>query len=278
MRTLTDFGHQLLQAAHLSLPVHAACQEALTKPGRLFSARPVWARLFLAWADALGGSAQDGLFPAAVACECLATGFDLIDDVYDAAHQPRLAWELGVALPAGVALLGLAQDAMAQLDPTLEHSARAGRMLARASRRVFAAQAEDYALRRRPTAAQGEVLAVLRRRSGTLGAAPCQCAALLAGAPWRLVALAGRIGHDLGCAAQLEDDLTDRADDACGGRKTVPTVLAALYPDAPDVVEATTWVLMQHFLLDAAQAIQCLPTNVRTEPLWTLLPPAAHVA
>ncbi len=274
--TLSQVGHQQLTAAHLSGPVYTACREALLRPGRLFSATPVWARLFLAWCEALDAPPQEALLRAAVACEFLATGFDLIDDVYDQAGGPALDWELMTALPASVALVQLAQETVVLLDLPVERRLRAGAALARASRQVFAAQAEDYALRHQPTAPEQRVHAILRRRSGTLGATPCRCAALLSGASWRLVALAGRFGAALGCAAQLEDDLADRVDDTRSGRKTLPTLLAQQYPDAPALVEATAWVLMQRFLQNAAQIIQRLPANVRTEPLWALLPPDAH--
>ena len=190
----------------------------------------------------------------------------------------RLIRGLVDALPAGVALLQLAQEAVLRLDLPLERRAQTGTALARASRRVFTAQAGDYALRRQPRATQDDILAVLRHRSGALGAAPCHCAALLTGAPWRTVALAGRFGRALGCAAQLEDDLADRVDDLRSGRQTVPTMLAQLYPAAPELVEATTWVLIQRYLQEAAQAVQRLPTHVRTEPLWAFLPPAMRAA
>lgn len=261
-------------------PSRRCVLEALTRPGRLFSPRPVWARLFLAWIDALAveGSSCAALLPAAVACECVGTGFDLIDDVYDHAHGPALDGELTNALPAGVALLQLAQDAVSRLDLPLERRAQAGAALARASRRVFVAQAGDYALRRQPRATQDDILAVLRHRSGALGAAPCHCAALLTGAPWRTIALAGRFGRAIGCAAQLEDDLADLADDMRDGRKTIPTILAHLYPAQSELVEATTWVMSQRFLQEAAQAVQRLPAHVRTEPLWTFLPPVMRAA
>ncbi len=228
----------------------------------------------MGWADALVGAPYDPFLPAAVACEYLATGYDLIDDVYDLARDSSARDGLANALPAGVALL--AQEMLMQLDVPQVKAKHASVALARASRRVLAAQAEDYVLRLLPVATQGDVLAIMRRRSGTLVTAPCQCAALLAGAPWRVVALAGRFGHALGCAGQLEDDLADRVEDRSSGRKTLPIVLDHLYPSAPEVVEASTWVLIQRFLQEAARTLHRLPIGTRTEPLWTLLPPAMH--
>jgi len=197
MPTLDDVGRRILRDACLAPPVAAACRRALTQPGRLFSASPRWARLFLAWIDALAPEARDRALPAAVACECVAAGFDLIDDVHDQAGAPSAPAGLTDALPAGLALLLIAQDVVSRLEMPAERRERARGALGRASRRVAAAQAWDYALRRLPTATQDEALAVMYRRSGTLVAAPCQCAALLAGAPWRVVALAGRFGRTL---------------------------------------------------------------------------------
>ncbi len=278
MRTVTELGHDILREARLPQDVHRTCLEALAGSGRLYSDNPVWSRLFLAWIDALGAPRHETLLRAAVACEYLVTGYDLVDDVYDRAHSPSLQQGLTDALPAGVALLSLAQETVARLDLPGERRARASTALARASRRVCAAQARDYALRRSPTASHDDVLAVLRHRSGALAAIPCQCAAVLAGAPWRTVALAGRFGQALGCAAQLEDDLADLGEDKQTGRKTFPTILARCYPDAPELVEATAWVLMYRFLEDAARIVRRLPASVRTEPLCTFLPPTLRAA
>jgi geranylgeranyl pyrophosphate synthase len=278
MPALDEVGRRILHDAHLAPPVAVACHRALTQPGHLFSASPRWARLFLVWIDALAPELGERALPAAVACECLAAGFDLIDDVHDLAGAPYAPADPDDALAAGVTLLLVAQEALAHVGVPLERRECARAALGRASRRVVAAQAWDDALRRLPMATQDEVLAVMYRRSGTLVAAPCQCAALLAGTPWRVVALAGRFGRALGCAAQLEDDLADLAEDAQNGRKTLPIILARLYPDAPEMVEATTWVLMQRFAREAAQTLRRLPAHIRTEPLWTLLPATARAS
>ena len=79
---LHDLGLRLLRDARLPEPVHDTCLTALRRPGRIFSANPVWSRLFLAWIEALTG-AQDVVFlPAAVACECMAAGYDLVDAMH----------------------------------------------------------------------------------------------------------------------------------------------------------------------------------------------------
>lgn len=272
MPTVTEIGRCVLRDAHLPQEIDATCAEALTKPGRLFSPVPAWSRLFLAWLHALADPPYEEFLPAAVACEAVVTGYDLIDDVYDRACDAFPRADLTDVLPSGVTLLLLAQEVLARLDVPADRRARACAVLARASRRVFAAQGQDYVLRDMPPATQDVVFAVLRRRSGTLAAAPCQCAAVLADSPWRVVALAGRFGRLLGCAAQLEDDLADRVMDEQSGRQTIPTVLAHFYPATPELVEATTWVLLRHFLEEAARVLRRLPPHVRTESLWTLLP------
>jgi len=76
---LHDVGLRLLRGARLPDPVHDTCLAALRRPGRIFSANAVWSRLFLAWVEALTGPPAAAFLPAAVACECMAAGYDLID-------------------------------------------------------------------------------------------------------------------------------------------------------------------------------------------------------
>lgn len=274
MLSVRDLGQHALQGAHLPEPLARACVAALSRPGRLFSSAPIWARLFLAWIDTLTGPATEPFLAAAVACEYMIAGYDLIDAADDQA--PALSPPRGAAsIHAGVILLLLAQELLARLHMPADRRARLGAAFARGGRRALIAQAEDLDLRHLPAATPSAVLAVIDRRSGALAAIPCQCAALSAGAPWRIVALAGRFGRALGCAAQLEDDLADRAEDARSGRKTIPTVLAALHPGEPDLAEALTWVLIQRFLKEAEQALARLPEDqTHSEAVWNLLPPA----
>jgi len=275
MSSVSARGRQLLREAHLAPDLHAACVAALARHGRLWSSNPAWSRLFLAWTAALAAPPHEPVLPAAVACEFMAAGYDLLDDVYDHAGDAAV---LTRALPAGTTLLLLARQALVEIDLPAERRGAARAALARAQRGFCAGQVRDYRLRAQPTATDDEALAVMRQRSGSLVAVPCQCAALLAGAPWRVAGLAGRFGQALGCAAQLEDDLADCADDLRTGRKTIPTLLAQHHPDAPELVEATTWVLMRHFLAEAAGVLRRLPSYVRTDPLWTLLPADARAA
>lgn len=46
MREIDVAGQRVLRDAHLASPVYAACRDALSRPGHLFSPSPTWARLF----------------------------------------------------------------------------------------------------------------------------------------------------------------------------------------------------------------------------------------
>ncbi|MDQ2829754.1 MAG: polyprenyl synthetase family protein, partial [Chloroflexota bacterium] len=220
----------------------------------------------------------DLFLPAAVACEFMAAGYDVLDAVTDQA--PTLSpKERAHTLAASAALLRLSHELLVDLDLPHARCVRAAAALARTGLLAEAGHARDIDLRRQPAVSQDALFAVLRLRSGTLVAAPCQLAALLAGAPWRAVAVAGEYGYALGCAAQLEDDLADMAEDERSGRKTVPLLLARLYPMQPEVAEAATWVLIRRFQREAARLLTHPSIDqTRTEALWTLLPPALHAA
>jgi len=263
-----------LRRARLPADMEATARAALARPGHALGAPtvPRWARLFLTWIDALAGAPLDVYLPGAVACDCMAAGYDLLDQVYDSPPKERDEM-LARTLPAALSLLMLAQELLASLDAPGSGRAAACGALARAGRRALAGQTDDYSLRAVPAVDIDAALSVLRRRSGCLVAAPCQCAALLTGASWRTVALASRFGAALGCAAQLEDDRADRAEDELAGRATVPLLLARRHVAAPAVAEATLWVLHRCFLERAAQSLERLPHDrVHVEVLWTLLP------
>ncbi len=278
MRTLISIGERGLRDADLPQAVDATCRAALAQPGHLFGASPLWSRLFLAWVDALAEPPHAAFLPAAVACEYMAAGYDLLDTATD--HAASLSPDACAhTLASSTALLDLSRQMLARLDLPHQRRTQAMAALARAGQRARAGHARDVALRTQPSASEDAVLAVLGWRSGTLVAAPCHIAALLAGAPWRGVALAGRFGHALGCAAQLEDDLADRDEDERSGRKTVPLLLARLYPAAPEVVDATIRVMIRRFQREAARMLTRLPgDHRRTEALWTLLPPTLRAS
>jgi len=264
--TPDEASTQVLDTAHLPAPVARTCHDALRRHGRLCSPTPAWLRVFLAWSAALAEAPRALFLPAAVACECMAAGYDLLDAATASPPDPS-------ALAASGALLGVSQDLLLTLHVPAARRGRARAALHRAGHRARAAQEQDRALRQMPMPALEVVLGLLHRRSGTLVAATCQCAALLAGASWWTVAGAGRFGMALGCAAQLEDDLADLAEDSRSGRKTLPALLTQLHPDDPEIVVTTTWVLIQQYLQEAANVLARLHReNPRTETLWSLLP------
>ena len=298
-RAVGVVGRSALTAAHFPNDLLSRCETALTRPGRLFSPTPIASRLFLAWSRALLPRISPAWLPAAVACEFVFAGCDLIDQhtdalfarnaqgwnqVYGQIEQSKQAMRSAqvAAFSAGVSLLLLAQELMSSLDAPEERRVPAARILSRMSRHALAAHHYDSILRTQEqrTIAPESVLTVLRWRSGELGALPCVCAAVLAGSTRRCVALARRFGRALGCGGQLEDDMVDRHEDIITGRKTLPLLLTDLELGDPALVEATTAVLTHRFLEEAAAAIRSLTSSALalydSEALWELLPGAVR--
>jgi polyprenyl synthetase len=292
-------GRDALTAARFPSDLLWRCETALSRPGRLFSSTPIASRLFLAWSGALLPRIPPAWLPAAVACEYVFVGCDLIDQHTDALfasnargwhkaygqiEQSKQAMRSAqiATFSAGVSLLLLAQELMSGLDTPEERRAPAARILSRMSRHALAAHHHDSILRthEQRTIAPESVLTVLRWRSGELGALPCVCAAVLAGSTRRCIALARRFGRALGCGGQLEDDMVDRHEDIIAGRKTLPLLLTDLEAGDPALVEATTAVLTHRFLEEAAAAIRSLSSSALTlydsEALWELLPGAVR--
>lgn len=298
-RAVRVVGRSALTAARFPSDLLSRCETALSRPGRLFSSTPIASRLFLAWSRALLPRISPAWLPAAVACEFVFAGCDLIDQhtdalfasnaqgwnqVYGQIEQSKQAMRSAqvAAFSAGVSLLLLAQELMSSLDAPEERRVPAARILSRMSRHALAAHHYDSILRTQEqrTIAPESVLTVLRWRSGELGALPCVCAAVLAGSTRRCVALARRFGRALGCGGQLEDDMVDRHEDIITGRKTLPLLLTDLELGDPALVEATTAVLTHRFLEEAAAAIRSLSSSALTlydsEALWELLPGAVR--
>ena len=298
-RAVRVVGSSALTAARFPSDLLSRCETALSRPGRLFSSTPIASRLFLAWSRALLPRISPAWLPAAVACEFVFAGCDLIDQhtdalfasnaqgwnqVYRQIEQSKQAMRSAqvAAFSAGVSLLLLAQELMSSLDAPEERRVPAARILSRMRRHALAAHHYDSILRTQEqrTIAPESVLTVLRWRSGELGALPCVCAAVLAGSTRRCVALARRFGRALSCGGQLEDDMVDRHEDIITGRKTLPLLLTDLELGDPALVEATTAVLTHRFLEEAAAAIRSLTSSALalydSEALWELLPGAVR--
>jgi hypothetical protein len=270
MEAVVALGHRMLADAHLPAQLAAVCAAALGKRGRLFSDTPTCARLSLGWIDALAPERRGHLYPAVVAGDCMVAGYDLLDTIYDQDDNEQTRRRL---LPAGITLLNLAQECMRRADAPADRRMAAAAALAHGGRRAFAGHLRDYERRGGPPADAATLLWIIRERSGSLVAASCGAAAIVAGGTWRQVGLAARFGRAFAVAAQLEDDFDDRQVDAQAGRQTIPTLLAAGTSDA--AVRATTWVLMRQSLRTAAAALARLhtePTMGTTEGLWQLLP------
>ncbi len=105
-----------LRRARLPAAVEATARAALARPGHVLGAPsvPRWARLFLTWIDALTGAPLTPYFPGAVACDCIAAGYDLLDQVYDSPPEERDNMPADT-LPAALSLLMLAQELLASL-------------------------------------------------------------------------------------------------------------------------------------------------------------------
>ncbi len=227
--------------------------------------------MFVGWLEALAPEQLNRLYPAAVAGDCMIAGYDLLDAIYDQ-HDPQRT--RAVLVPAGLSLLHLAQEFMLQVDAPAERRAVAARALAHGGRRAWPGHLQDYARRGGAAADPAALLLTVRQRSGSLVAAFCSAAALIAGGSWRAMGLAARFGRAFAVAAQLEDDLDDRHDDAGIGRQTLPILIGMQAEDA--VVEATTWVLIRRSLLECASVlkhVEQLGTPGSTDHLWSLLPP-----
>ena len=275
-------GRQALTSASLAKGALQACDTALSRPGRLYSAFPIASRLFLGWSAALLPAVPTTWLPAAVACEFVLAACDLVDrhtdgnfatDREERSALQKQGWEL----PAGISLFLLAHELLSEVETSRARTLTAMHTVGRISRRALAAHHRDGVLRAYPAARPEDALTVLRWRSGELFALPCVCAAILAGTSSRSVVLARRFGRALGCAGQLEDDLADRRDDARSGRKTLPLLLPEVADDDGELADAATSVLVHRFLEDAASALRQLPPLVYPSPcnceaLWSFLP------
>ncbi len=95
-----------LRRARLPADIEATARAALARPGHALGApaAPLWARLFLTWIDALTGAPLDVYLPGAVACDCMAVGYDLLDRVYDSLPEERDD-DLVATLPAALSQL-----------------------------------------------------------------------------------------------------------------------------------------------------------------------------
>jgi geranylgeranyl diphosphate synthase type I len=162
--------------------------------------------------EALGGPAEVAR-GAAVAVE-LVHNFSLVhDDVQDESEQRRgrdtvwKLWGAPQAINVGDAMFALAQ--LALIEPMVGHPRvrEAVRVLNTTCVRLVEGQFLDLQLESVPDASLDLYYEMIGRKTAALIESACALGALAADATDQVVAACGRIGHELGIAFQLQDDL-----------------------------------------------------------------------
>ena len=273
------------------LPLAAVLAGALGAPGKLLGGepRPRWPLLPLLCCAAASGNgathepdeAWRPAAPGAAAVELLVAAFDLSDDVMDGDTSPLIE-EHGAAavLNAAAALQALAGRAL--LAQGEEASAcpagTAGAVLAGMALRCCRGQALDLAHESCPTVSVEEALAVAGLKSASLVEGACRLGALLGTDDGAVVDLVARLGHHLGLAAQLANDLHDvepgpgpyLKSDLRRRKKTVPVAFALAHdPEfapllAADSIDAEREACLRQRLWDCG-AIHYTALQARVE-------------
>jgi geranylgeranyl diphosphate synthase type I len=188
----------------------AADGSPLNPPARTGKrARPILAILTC---EAFGGTADDARGPA-VALELIhnfSLVHDDIEDVSDQRHNRDTVWKLwGAAqgINVGDALFALAQVALAE---NCQDNPRIGAALLRLNRtcvRLCEGQYLDLALESAADATFAQYEQMIARKTAALIECSAALGAWAAGASDPAIESAGRFGHQLGIAFQLQDDL-----------------------------------------------------------------------
>lgn len=168
--------------------------------------------LALASAQAAGAPVEVGL-PAAAAVE-LVHNFSLLhDDLMDGdrtrRHRPTV-WAVfgsGQAILAGDALLGLADEVLAEAEAPSANRSWAIRCLAASTRRLIAGQLADLAFESRRDVTLNECLQMAADKTAALLSCAASIGAVLADAPADLALRLAQFGEHLGVAYQLIDDV-----------------------------------------------------------------------
>lgn len=166
--------------------------------------------LVLLAAEAVGGSAEDAVVPAA-AVELVHNSTLLHDDVIDGdgerRHRPA-AWRVfgsADAILAGDALITEAIQLIATGGDRL--SRRATRLLGQAAQEVMGGQCADVEFERRDNVEAPEAVAMARAKTGALVRVSCELGALYGGGEPERVARLAAFGAAIGLAFQHVDDL-----------------------------------------------------------------------
>ncbi len=162
--------------------------------------------------QAVGGNVEDAL-PAAVGLE-LFHDFTLIhDDIMDQDELRRgtltihKKWDVGTAILAGDALIGMAYRSMQQA-----HTDRLVDILhlfSEAVIKVCEGQALDKEFENRPEVSEAEYLDMISKKTAWLFKISCQIGALIGGGSEAQVQAMAEFGYQLGIGFQIQDDLLD---------------------------------------------------------------------
>ncbi|GAB2707038.1 polyprenyl synthetase family protein [Nocardia thraciensis] len=202
--------------------------------------------LVLACAEAVGGDRAVAV-SAAVAVELVHNASLIHDDIIDGDSQRRSrpavwsAFGIPAAILAGDALFFLANQTLSRADPPL--STVGVKRLNQAGQHLVAGERADTALAGQATVTLDDALAVATGKTGALLAVACALGALAGAADPTVTERFHMMGHHLGLAYQLADDLLGIwGHTACTGKpersdlrsrkKSLP-VVAALAADCP---------------------------------------------
>jgi geranylgeranyl diphosphate synthase type I len=194
------------------------------------------------WACAAAGSDPAAALPVATAIEWVHNFMLVHDDIQDGdrqRHHRQTVWSVwGAAqgINAGDALHALAFERLLAPGRLAARRLHAGRVLARAIRRVVEGQCLDLALEGRVDAGPGAYLRVARAKTGALLGASLEAGAVVGGAAALEARRLRRAGELLGVAFQVRDDwlgvwgeptLTGKSRDGDLGRRKLTYPLVA---------------------------------------------------
>jgi geranylgeranyl diphosphate synthase type II len=191
----------------------------------------------------VSGAPIEKAVPAALAVELL-HNFTLIhDDIMDQAESRRgeesihIKWDVSTAILSGDSMFVQAFFQLHRLDTDIDFK-WIHKVFADAINRVCEGQALDMEFEERKDVSVEEYLRMISGKTSALTSASLQMGGIAAGTSREKVELLGRIGHSLGIAFQIQDDLLDLTADAEKfGKKS-----------AGDIYEGKKTFLMVHTL------------------------------
>ena len=165
------------------------------------------------------GAPIERVIPAAVAVELL-HNFTLIhDDIMDQAESRRgqasvhIKWDVSTAILSGDGMFVQAFLQLHRLDQEINFK-WIHKVFTESINRVCEGQALDMEFEERTDVTVNEYLEMISGKTSALTSASLQMGGIAAGATEERVELLGMIGHSLGIAFQIQDDLLDVTADA----------------------------------------------------------------